>query len=210
MKALLLKELLMIKQRMVMFILFIVIFCGIGLTGNCGTLSIMSAFFGMFLFGHLNYDEQSKWHIYSIAMPYGRKTIVSSKYMAMIISAVFSTVLAVVTLTAAATLGKVELSADLFIVYAVTSLVVGMLYPSLILPVAFKFSSEKSRMVMIFVSAIMGGLLGVCMSSDFTTKVLAKISEYSDILPYISLAVAVVLFAISWFASVKIYEKRDL
>ena len=130
--------------------------------------------------------------------------------MAMIISAVFSTVLAVVTLTAAAALGKVELSADLFIVYAVTSLVVGMLYPSLILPVAFKFSSEKSRMVMIFVSAIMGGLLGVCMSSDFTTKVLAKISEYSDILPYISLAVAIVLFAISWFASVKIYEKRDL
>ena len=210
MKALLLKELLMIKQRMVMFILFIVIFCGIGLTGNCGTLSIMSAFFGMFLFGHLNYDEQSKWHIYSIAMPYGRKTIVSSKYMAMIISAVFSTVLAVVTLTAAAALGKAELSAELFIIYVATSLVIGLVYPSLLLPVAFKFNSEKSRMVMIFVSAIMGGLLGVCMSSDFTTKILEKLSKYSSILPFILLAVAVVLFAISWFASVKIYEKRDL
>lgn len=210
MKALLLKELLMIKQRMVMFIVFIVIFCGIGLTGNCGTLSIMSAFFGMFLFGHLNYDEQSKWHIYSIAMPYGRKTIVSSKYTSMIISAVFSTVLAVVTLTVAAALGKAELSAELFIIYVATSLVIGLVYPSLLLPVAFKFNSEKSRMVMIFVSAIMGGLLGVYMSSDFTTKTLEKISKYSSILPFILLAVAVVLFALSWFASVKIYEKRDL
>ncbi len=210
MKALLLKELLMIKQRMVMFILFIVIFCGIGLAGNCGVLSMMSAFFGMFLFGHLNYDEQSKWQIYSIAMPYGRKTIVSSKYMAMIISAVFSTVLAVVTLTAAASLGKAELSAELFIIYVATSLVIGLVYPSLLLPVAFKFNSEKSRMVMIIVSAIMGGLLGVCMSSDFTTKTLEKISKYSSILPFILLAVAVVLFALSWFASVKIYEKRDL
>ncbi len=210
MKGLLLKEFFMLKQRVVMFILFIVIFCGFGLAGNCGVLSMMSAFFGMFLFGHLNYDEQSKWHIYSIAMPYGRKTIVSSKYVAMIMSIIFSTVLTVVTLAAAAAFGKIEFSTELFITYAVTSLVIGMLYPSLILPVAFKFNSEKSRMFMISVSAIMGGLLGVCMSSNFTTKVLAKISEYSNILPYIFLAFAVVLFALSWWLSVKIYEKRDL
>lgn len=210
MKGLLLKELLMAKQRLFIFFMFIIMFCSFGLAGNCGVLSMMSAFLGMFLFGHLNYDEQSKWQIYSIAMPYGRKTIVSSKYIAMIISTVFSTVLAVVTLTAAAALGKAELSAELFIIYVATSLVIGLVYPSLLLPVAFKFNSEKSRMVMIFVSAIMGGLLGVCMSSDFTTKTLEKISKYSSILPFILLAVAVVLFALSWFASVKIYEKRDL
>lgn len=210
MKALLLKELLMIRQRYITLIMFIIMFCGYGLSGNFGVLPMASAFYGMFLFGHLNYDEQSKWQAYSIAMPYGRKTIVSSKYVAMLISALFSTALTDVTLAIAAAAGKAEISAELFVVYTVTSLVIGLVYPLFLLPIAFKFNAEHSRMVMILVSCVMGGLLGVCASSNFTTKALAKFSEYSNILPLILLAVAVVLFALSWFASVKIYEKRDL
>jgi ABC-type transport system involved in multi-copper enzyme maturation permease subunit len=210
MKGLLLKELLMFKQRLFVFVILIIMFCGFGIFGNCGVLSMMSAFLGMFLFGHLNYDEQSKWNIYSIAMPYGRKTIVSSKYIAMIISTVFSTVLVVITLAAAAALGKIDFSAELFITYVTTSLFIGMLYPSLILPFAYKFNSEKSRMVMIVASGFMGGLLGTCASVDFVTKILVRISRYSDIIPYISLTVTIVLFVLSWGLSVKIYEKRDL
>lgn len=210
MKGLLLKELLMVKQRLIVFVLFIIMFIGWSVMGMVAIAPMISVFLAMFLVGHINYDEQSKWQVYSIALPYGRKTIVSSKYATMAISALFSTLIAIGCYIFTTFKDETFFTAKMLVVYVAITIALGLLYPALILPLTYKFNSEKGRMVMIFINVAMGGLVGFAVtSSSSATTIFIKLSQYSSILPYIGVAAAILLFMFSWFISVKIYEKKE-
>ncbi len=210
MKGLLLKEFLMLKKGSTMLIIFFILFGINGLAGNATVFFLFPLFTDLLLYGHINYDEQSKWQQYSIAMPYGRKTIVSSKYIAMAIGAVVSTVLVVLLYSVTVAIGKAEFSLKSLIGYVILSLAVGIVYPTFFLPLAYKFNSEKGRTIMLFLNVASGAIAVFLLSAIDGTGILAKLSNYTDILPYISIAAVLVLFALSWLISVKIYEKRDL
>lgn len=209
MKGLLLKEFLMLKKGWVTLVIFFIAF-GIGGVGSDFMSFMLPLFVAILLYGHINYDEQSKWQQYSIALPYGRKMIVSSKYAAMAIGAVVSTVLVVLLYGVTVAIGKAEFTLKDLVGYAILSLAIGIIYPTFFLPLAYKFNSEKGRTIMLFLNGASGAIAVFLASTIETTGILAKLSNYTNILPYIAIAAVLVLFALSWFASVKIYEKRDL
>ena len=209
MKGLLLKEFLMLKKGWVTLVIFFIAF-GIGGVGSDFICFMLPLFSAILLYGHINYDEQSKWQQYSIALPYGRKMIVSAKYAAMAIGAVVSTVLVVLLYGVTVAMKKAEFSMKDLVGYAILSLAIGIIYPTFFLPLAYKFNSEKGRTIMLFLNGASGAIAVFLISAIETTGILAKLSNYTNILPYIAIAAVLVLFALSWFASVKIYEKRDL
>lgn len=210
MKGLLLKELIMLKKGAATLLIFLGCFGLIGPAGNLTILLLIPLFSAVLLYGHINYDEQSKWQQYSIALPYGRKTIVSSKYVAMAIGAVVSTVLVGFLYGVTVAIGKAESSLKSLIGYVILSLAVGIVYPTFFLPLAYKFNSEKGRLIMMFLNGASGAIAVFLLSVIEATGIVAKLSNYTNILPYIAVAAVLVLFALSWIISVKIYEKRDL
>ena len=209
MKGLLLKEFLMLKKGWVTLVIFFIAF-GIGGVGSDFICFMLPMFSAILLYGHINYDEQSKWQQYSIALPYGRKMIVSAKYAAMAIGAVVSTVLVVLLYGVTVAIGKAEFTLKDLVGYAILSLAIGIIYPTFFLPLAYKFNSEKGRTIMLFLNGASGAIAVFLISAIEATGIVAKLSNYTNILPYIAIAAVLVLFALSWFASVKIYEKRDL
>lgn len=209
MKGLLLKEFLMLKKGWVTLVIFFIAF-GIGGVGSDFMCFMLPLFLAILLYGHINYDEQSKWQQYSIALPYGRKMIVSAKYAAMAIGAVVSTVLVVLLYGVTVAMEKAEFSLKDLVGHLVLSLAIGIIYPTFFLPLAYKFNSEKGRTIMLFLNGASGAIAVFLLSAIEVTGIIAKLSNYTNILPYIAIAAVLVLFALSWFASVKIYEKRDL
>ncbi len=209
MKGLLLKELFMIKKSWVTLVIFFIAF-GLGGIGNDFICFMLPLFVSILLYGHINYDEQSKWQQYSIALPYGRKMIVSSKYAAMAIGAVVTTVLVALLYGVTIAIGKVEFSLNDLVGHLVLSLAIGIVYPAFFLPLAYKFNSEKGRTIMLFLNGAVGACSVFLLSTIEATGILVKLSNYTNILPYIAIAAVLLLFALSWHISVKIYEKRDL
>lgn len=210
MKGLLLKEFIMTKKNVAVLLIFLGCIGLIGPAGNLTILLLIPLFSAILLYGHINYDEQSKWQQYSIALPYGRKTIVSSKYVAMAIGAVVSTVLVALLYGVTVAIGKAEFSLNDLVGHLVLSLAIGIVYPAFFLPLAYKFNSEKGRLIMMFLNGASGAIAVFLLSVIEATGILAKLSNYTNILPYIAIAAVLVFFALSWIISVKIYEKRDL
>ena len=210
MKGLLLKEFIMTKKNVAVLLIFLGCIGLIGPAGNLTILLLIPLFSAILLYGHINYDEQSKWQQYSIALPYGRKMIVSAKYAAMAIGAVVSTVLVVLLYGVTVAIGKAEFTLKDLVGYAILSLAIGIIYPTFFLPLAYKFNSEKGRLIMMFLNGASGAIVVFLLSVIEATGIVAKLSNYTNILPYIAVAAVLVLFALSWIISVKIYEKRDL
>ena len=129
MKGLLLKEFLMLKKGWVTLVIFFIAF-GLGGVGNDFMCFMLPLFLAILLYGHINYDEQSKWQQYSIALPYGRKMIVSAKYAAMAIVAAVSTVFVVLIYCVTVAIGKAEFSLKDLVGHLVLSLAIGIVYPS--------------------------------------------------------------------------------
>lgn len=210
MKGLLLKEFIMTKKNVAVLLIFLGCFGLIGPAGNLTILLLIPLFSAVLLYGHINYDEQSKWQQYSIALPYGRKMIVSAKYAAMAIGAVVTTVLVVLLYGVTVAIGKAEFTLKNLVGYAILSLAIGIIYPTFFLPLAYKFNSEKGRLIMMFLNGASGAIAVFLLSVIEATGIVAKLSNYTNILPYIAVAAVLVFFALSWIISVKIYEKRDL
>ena len=156
MKGLLLKELIMLKKGAATLLIFLGCFGLFGPAGNLTMLLLIPLFSAVLLYGQINYDEQSKWQQYSIALPYGRKMIVSAKYAAMAIGAVVSTVLVVLLYGVTVAIGKAEFTLKDLVGYAILSLAIGIIYPTFFLPLAYKFNSEKGRTIMLFLNGASG------------------------------------------------------
>ena len=82
----------------------------------------------------------------------------------------------------------------------------GLLCDSLLLPVIFKFGSEKGRLayyIIIIVTCVVGTIM-ISISEEMNISLPDRIPAFT-----IS-AAAAILFVLSWLLSIRIYEKREL
>lgn len=208
MKGLLLKELFMLRKSWFAIAILVVTFSIVGIfSGETGMLLIVPLFMSVWSVSFMNMDEISKWQQYSIALPYGRRKIVSSKYLMILILNTLSIVFVVLCYLISVALGKNGFSADLLFTLILLSLIMGIVYPSLLLPLVYKLNTEKGRMVLMIINGIVGGSSVAFMQTSVFGDIFGSISGF---LPLVILAVVAVLYLLSWQLSVKIYEKRDL
>ena len=103
------------------------------------------------------YDDQARWEKFAAATPAGRRGVVQGKYLFTLLVTLAASVLSGALLTALYLLGKTD--AEVWwepLAVSAAICLVGLLLDSVILPVIFKFGSEKSRVIsmIIFVTGM--------------------------------------------------------
>lgn len=205
MKGLIVKELTMMKKgNAVLFLPACILY--ISNRSITNTILFLSLMFSFLLTSNIASDEMSKWTVFSLALPFSRRDIVTSKYM---VIAGITFICAAVNLAISGILsaiGNGSLSSGLSnVCLTVTT---GLIYPAIALPLTYKFCAEKGRIIF---SLICGGSAGIASFLFFDKDISTTIGSISmNMAVLIAAAAAVVLFAVSWLLSVKFYEKREL
>ena len=205
-KGLLEKELIVLIKNNKMQLLFILMFVILGVfLKNAMYIVMIPVLIPMQIKQGISWDELSKWDKYTCCLPVEKKTVVSAKYIMILLSAVFSVVL----VTAAFLLMRLFGGASESLVpYFGLAFGESLLLPALMLPFDFKFGSTKGRMVYFILTGVIicvGGSIALTQGSEMLTK----LSDPSAIM-LIFAAVSAVLFGVSWVLSAKIYEAREI
>lgn len=212
MKGLITKEFIMMKKQWFSLTIMIIGFSVSAGFGDIMVALVLPVVMSIFPINLMALDEQSKWQQYVIALPYGRKTIVSSKYALYVINTLISmAILTIVYIISCIANQETDISLPSLLF---SGLVMGSIYPLIMLPLIFKFNSTKSRNILIITSCLFGGFavgaISIILDDDSVISETIINIFTSPLLPFIIIAVLAVLYLISWAISVRIYEKRDL
>ena len=150
----------------------------------------------------ISYDERFGWIRYCDALPVSRRTVVSARYVMALLS--FLVLYAVTLLAQAAVLLPRGRLGDLRDLAALLPCF-GLLAPAVMLPIVFRWGTEKARIVyFVLVGAFCaGGMLLFDSIQDLSGEI-GRTGRWA-----VLLAVPAV-YVLSWLLSVRVFEKREL
>ncbi|EGT3889406.1 TPA: ABC-2 transporter permease, partial [Clostridioides difficile] len=208
MKGLILKDLLNLKGNVKFILLFIIMFGFMSSLGDGNVnnfIGVIIVLCTTMIVSTFSYDDLNKWDSYVLTMPINRNDIVLSKYLTMLI---FSFIGVLVSLIVSVTIGYFKNTLILNETLLINALIlsISVCFGSLILPLIYKFGTERARLLMILCFLVPTLALLVFksilenISSPISIEIILNTLVYS--LPF----VAILLFVISYFISSKIYS----
>ncbi|EGT4560330.1 TPA: ABC-2 transporter permease, partial [Clostridioides difficile] len=211
MKGLILKDLLNLKGNIKFILLFIIMFGFMSSLGDGNVnnfIGVIIVLCTTMIVSTFSYDDLNKWDSYVLTMPINRNDIVLSKYLTMLI---FSFIGVLVSLIVSVTIGYFKNTLILNETLLINALIlsISVCFGSLILPLIYKFGTERARLLMILCFLVPTLALLVFksilenISSPISIEIILNTLVYS--LPF----VAILLFVISYFISSKIYSKKE-
>lgn len=213
MKGLMMKEFYLMYKYCRMYLLIAVVFAIASAAGD-GNMFIL--FYPTIVGGTisvtlLSYDEKSRWDIYAGTFPYTKRAIVSAKYLVTLLYLAFMVMLVSVSqaVNVWRAAGEFQLRSHLSVIVSLVS--VGLIVPGVMLPVIFKLGVDKGRIVyygIVVAACAMFGVLGVSGALGVNEANVAW-RPGEGLIPAL-LAVAVIIFGVSWILSVKFYREREL
>ena len=212
MKGLILKDLLNLKGNIKFILLFIIMFGFMSSLGDGNVnnfIGVIIVLCTTMIVSTFSYDDLNKWDSYVLTMPINRNDIVLSKYLTMLI---FSFIGVLVSLIVSVTIGYFKNTLILNETLLINALIlsISVCFGSLILPLIYKFGTERARLLMILCFLVPTLALLVFKSileniiSPISIEIILNTLVYS--LPF----VAILLFVISYFISSKIYSKKEV
>ncbi len=207
MKGLILKEFLLLRMNKVFLIIYLIFFGVFGIFVP-STAIITSLFLSIAVSGNINNDEKSKWTVYSHILPFERKKYVSAKYITAFILALAAVVIIIACSLISSLLDEMEFNIRILFFLCAVSMGISLVPLSLYLPFAYRFNSQVCGIVL----AIAYAVAMICLPIIFLISIMGELlGMYPAIsTSLIAMAVIIAIFLLSWFISVKIYEKRDL
>lgn len=210
MKALILKDILVLKSQIRFYMIFLIFYGFISVySGNLSMFTTLIGIFGLMLpLTAISYDERSGWEKYALSGPVNRKEMVMSKYMLglLLILAGFliSSLLAVCGDVFGVFL-EMPLNENLILIGIFT--IFSLFYLSFILPMTFKLGTEKSRIYMMAVVLLPFILLIILDQLGFAFPEFEQIPW--KMLLLISASGTMLLFLASIALSISIYKKKE-
>ena len=208
MKGLMLKEFYMAWKYCRLLLVITLVFLGMAMLPSSENLfllvypSAMASFIPVTL---LSYDTQSKWDVYFDTLPTSRAQYVSAKYLiGLILGELVLALTAVTQLLAIRLNGEIGLNQLLPLLWGLQAIT--LVLPTLCLPPIFKLGVEKGRiwsLVMIAVTFGGGARLTVGVKDWWSFSLPGNLSVWL-------LLGAVVLYALSWLLSIRLYRTREL
>ncbi|EGT4050040.1 ABC-2 transporter permease, partial [Clostridioides difficile] len=206
MKGLILKDLLNLKGNVKFILLFIIMFGFMSSLGDGNVnnfIGVIIVLCTTMIVSTFSYDDLNKWDSYVLTMPINRNDIVLSKYLTMLI---FSFTGVLVSLIVSVTIGYFKNTLILNETLLINALIlsISVCFGSLILPLIYKFGTERARLSIILCFLVPTLALLVFksilenISSPISIEIILNTLVYS--LPF----VAILLFVISYFISSKI------
>lgn len=151
MKGLILKDLLNLKGNIKFILLFIIMFGFMSSLGDGNVnnfIGVIIVLCTTMIVSTFSYDDLNKWDSYVLTMPISRNDIVLSKYLTMLI---FSFIGVLVSLIVSVTIGYFKNTLILNETLLINALIlsISVCFGSLILPLIYKFGTERARLLMI-------------------------------------------------------------
>ncbi|MBR2830254.1 MAG: ABC-2 transporter permease [Solobacterium sp.] len=149
-------------------------------------------------------DEQSRWLSYCDILPLKRRDIINERYL---LSLILTAVLVVLFLI----LSLIFRHADMPTVLVTAGMMVALslLAISVSMPINVKFGTAKGQMVRMTVIIVMVACgMFIINYAGPITAILLQVK--ASILLFSAAAVIVLIFALSWLLSIRIYEKKSL
>lgn len=208
MKGLLLKDWYMMKKYMRSYLALLIIFVVVSFadSNNMFFVYYPCLLSGMVPTSLLAYDERSKWDLYAGTLPCTRAQIVSAKYL------LGALLLLVVVLITAVVRGIHMIATARFewkgyLMLLQMLLILGCITSSITLPCMFRFGVEKGRIAYyVMIGAVCTGSV---IASSLFRGAMQMGTNYGLPLALLCLA-AVGIYALSWYLSIRFYEKREL
>lgn len=207
MKGLLLKDFYLSWRYCRAFLVIVAVFLAVSFTGDDNIFFLIypimiASVIPMTL---VSYDEHDKWTAYSGTLPYTRAQLVSTKYL---VGMCFGSVAFLISM--AATTVRMILGGgfvlEQFALVGTALLVLGCLGPALILPYVFKYGAEKGRVAFYITVGVFSGVAAVLAGIGFQVQVMG-----GGLWPLAAVAgVSILLYALSWWLSIRFYQKREL
>ena len=149
-------------------------------------------------------DEQSRWLSYCDILPLKRRDIINERYL---LSLILTAALVVLFLI----LSLIFRHADMPTVLVTAGMMVALslLAISVSMPINVKFGTAKGQMVRMTVIIVMVACgMFIINYAGPITAILLQVK--ASILLFSAAAVIVLIFALSWLLSIRIYEKKSL
>lgn len=164
---------------------------------------------GMLPMTLLAYDQNSRFNTYSAALPVTKEQLVGSKYLIGLGAMALVELLSVAALAAAQLLwGTVTVQITVATLLQVAMLT--LLGNMILLPLTCRFGYEKAKYVYYLSVGMLGGLMGIAVSSDGTLLNSSILPAHGSLLLLVVvLAAALALYALSWRLSVAWYGKAE-
>ena len=153
----------------------------------------------------LGYDERSKWDKYSLALPYTRAQIVSSKYLMGLFIQLTVLVFAGVTQIFYMK-NNGGFNGQSFLVLFSTLSALSFFTSSISLPLMFKWGVEKGRMVYYIMIGLACG--SSVLVADMFTENIIPTDTATITFPILTL-ISIAVFALSWYLSIVFFRKRE-
>ena len=161
--GLILKDLFTLTRQALMYIVFIAVF-SLMPGYNMASFAVMMAC--MMPMTALAYDERSHWDRLAASMPYTTAQLVLSKYLMGLILMLCSVALGIIALPLQRLVNP-DVSLPELLSVSLGALGAGMLIQGVLLPVMFRFGTEKARLFMlVLMGAVFAGIAALGQAQD--------------------------------------------
>ena len=215
MKGLILKDIYSIRITQKTYVLLFLFLCVFGYLmkspGYVGTMCIVV--FATVVLSLFNADQYYHWVTYAAALPLGKRIIVRARYMLIIVMtlglAVFT---AIMTGATAALLG---MSVSEQVISSVSMCMIIPIFSGIIIPVIYKLGVEKGRvifMMLFLIPFLVLTLLKDLIRGTAVEKLLVNLQQNPNgqvIIAGILLAVSILVLAVSYMISIRIYSNKE-
>lgn len=202
MKALIIKDLYILKQMRLYLILMLVFACLPWMNSFSVIYSVMLPM------TVLVYDEQSKWNNIAKMMPYSDKDMILSKYVIGYIFTACTVLISLIAQTVLSVINPESVNPENYIAIFLTASC-SLIIMSVYLPIIFKTGVEKGRSFFVFLMIVIFGIVGALFGLfEDEENILFNIPCNLYAITIIGIAAAIIINILSVMISVKIYKSK--
>lgn len=207
MKGLLLKDFYLIKKYCRSYLILLIIFLIVSVFGDNNSFFLFypTLVSGLIPVTLISFDEREKWDIYCSTLPYTKKQIVTEKYL---IGFLFELSVATTSLLLQAIKMIMHKSfiLDDFLLLIGTISIIGLICPSIFLPLIIKLGAEKGRIAYYIFVGLLCAIITIV--SGNLSLPMNKLDPKFFVT--IVLILSIIMYIISLNISIKIYENKEI
>ena len=202
--GLILKDLFTLTRQALMYIVFIAVFALMPGYNMASFAVIMAC---MMPVTALAYDERSHWDRLAASMPYTTAQLVLSKYLMGLILMLCSVALGIIALPLQRLVNP-DVSLPELLSVSLGALGAGMLIQGVLLPVMFRFGTEKARLFMlVLMGAVFAGIAALGQAPDALRSFIEGMN--GGAVAAVLAGLAATVYLVSMPLSIRAYRRRN-
>ncbi|MDP4151967.1 MAG: ABC-2 transporter permease [Bacillota bacterium] len=168
-------------------------------------IGIIIFVFSMMVLTSFSYDDLAKWNIYAMTMPISRSSFILEKYCLSLALVLFGSLSSILITFITCMVRSLSIKPEWFLTAFVVS-EIALIFISIMIPLIYKFGTEKSRIMLILIMAVPFMLAFVL----FKANIPMPSDNFIKGLMFASPVITLASLFLSYNISISIFSKKDL